>query len=867
MKNHILSAMIRKIICCWLVPVSASVFILPISVQAGRFNPAFLSKDPGAVADLSRLENSQSMLPGKYRVDIYLNGNAASSRTVEFLPPVKKDGNLIACLSRADLETLGVNPHAVTQFVPLAQAENCLDLAATMPQAKAELDPEKLQLNISVPQAMLQQNARGYIPPEQWDNGITALLLNYDFSGSHDEGDDASNSNYLNLQSGLNVGPWRLRDYSTWSYSSDATDGAKSHWEHASTVVQRTIIPLGAELTLGDGYTPAEVFDSLGFRGVQLATDDSMAPDSLRGFAPIIRGVAKSNAQVTIKQNNYTIYQTYVPQGAFEIKDLFPTSSSGDLTVTIKETDGSENTFTVPYAAVPILQREGRVKYALTAARFRTNSDDQDEPQFAQGTLIWGLPYGITAYGGAQYSDNYRAFAGGLGLNLGTLGAVSLDVTQANSILADDSHHDGQSLRFLYSKTFNTLGTNFQIMGYRYSTQGFYTLDETTWKNMRGARVDFDGKDDDYEPVWSDYYNLYNNKRGKLQLNISQPLGGLGSVYIGGSQQTYWGMSEKESLLQFGYSGNYKGVSYNISYSYNKSPQSDSDRMVAFSISVPLSQWLSSSSSDSLYSGNTATANYSVSTDSGGQTSHSAGVSGTLLDDHNLNYSVQQNVSNDAENSYGGNANMTWRGTYGTVKAGYNYDDNGSSQVNYGLSGGVVVHANGVTLSQPLGDTNVLIKAPGANGVQVDNGTGVKTDWRGYAVLPYATSYRHNRISLNAGTMDEHVDLESTATDVVPTKGALVRAEFAAHVGLRVLFTLNHQGKPVPFGATVSLKDGGSASIVGDNGQAYLAGLPLSGSLEVSWGNGAGEQCRTDYQLAESELTKTISKITLKCGE
>ncbi len=84
-------------------------------------------------------------------------------------------------------------------------------------------------------------------------------------------------------------------------------------------------------------------FDSVSFRGVQLASDDNMLPDSLKGFAPVVRGIAKSNAQITIKQNGYTIYQTYVSPGAFEISDLYSTSSSGDLLVEIKEADGSVN--------------------------------------------------------------------------------------------------------------------------------------------------------------------------------------------------------------------------------------------------------------------------------------------------------------------------------------------------------------------------------------------------------------------------------------------------------------------------------------------------------------------------------------------
>jgi outer membrane usher protein len=53
-----------------------------------------------------------------------------------------------------------------------------------------------------------------------------------------------------------------------------------------------------------------------------------------------VRGIVNSNAQVTIKQNGYIVYQTYVAPGASKANDLFPTSSSGDLMVEVKEQDG-----------------------------------------------------------------------------------------------------------------------------------------------------------------------------------------------------------------------------------------------------------------------------------------------------------------------------------------------------------------------------------------------------------------------------------------------------------------------------------------------------------------------------------------------
>ncbi|XPE25184.1 fimbria/pilus outer membrane usher protein [Shigella sonnei] len=54
--------------------------------------------------------------------------------------------------------------------------------------------------------------------------------------------------------------------------------------------------------------------------------------------------------------------------------------------------------------------------------------------------------------------------------------------------------------------------------------------------------------------------------------------------------------------------------------------------------------------------------------------------------------------------------------------------------------------ANGVTLGQPLNDTVVLVKAPGAK-MQKSKTDGGRTNSRGYAVLPYATEYRENRVA------------------------------------------------------------------------------------------------------------------------
>lgn len=861
-----------------------SLFMLPrISVVGGLllssgmacadtyFNPSFLSSDATNVADLSRFEKGEQPA-GVYRVEVYLNDEYIGTQDMRFDVAKsgaqnKDDTGLTPCMSREWLIQRNVNVEAVPALNVLTEGQ-CANLPAAFDKAAIRFEFDSQRLYVSVPQAALKNNVRGYIPPEQWDNGITAGMLNYAFSGSNSLTSATGtryNSYFLNLNSGLNFGAWRLRNNSTWNYS-DSGRYRNSDWKNVSTYLQRSIVPLKGELTLGDSFTNSDVFDSLSFRGAQLATDDNMLPDSQRGFAPTVRGVANSNAQVTIKQNGYVIYQSYVPPGAFEITDLYPTSTSGDLQVTVKENNGTSNQFTVPYSAVPILQREGRVKYALTAGKYRSASDLQNEPDFWQGTVLWGLPAGVTLYGGSQLSDNYQSYAFGAGKNLGTWGAVSADVTHARSVLPDDSHKEGQSLRFLYAKSLNDYGTNFQLLGYRYSTQGFYSLNETSYKQMQGYTLKTQDGPVPTEPVIEDYHNLYYSKKGRIQVNISQQVGTEGSLYLTGSRQTYWRTDDTDQLWQVGYNGSWEGISYGLDWSWNRSPGvQGTDKRLAFNVSVPLSRWLTGGGKarDITNSGNSAYATYSATHDKSGRVTQQTGINGTLLADNNLNYSVQQGYTNKGEGA-SGTASLNYQGRYGNSNVGYSYGKHWQ-QVNYGLSGGIVAHADGVTLSQPLGDTNVLVKAPGADGVRVQNATGVSTDWRGYAVVPYATTYRTNRISLDTTSLKDNADLEDAVLNVVPTKGALVRASFETRIGARARITLTQRnGKPVPFGAMVT-DEAGKTGIVGDNGQVFMSGLAPQGELQVIWGQASNQQCAVSYALGEGSEKSGISYARAGC--
>ncbi|AKG72436.1 fimbrial assembly protein [Serratia fonticola] len=787
--------------------------------------------------DLTVFEDGANQAPGTYRVDIYLNNEQQDTRDVEFR--IQKDASgkesLQPCLSVASLNAMGVKTDL---FPGLGDAKaQCANLSG-IPQASAEFRFSAQQLLLSIPQAAVSQKARGYVPESQWDDGIPVALLNYNLSGANNyarngEGRD-DNSQYANLRPGINVGSWRLRNYTTYNRDSNG----QGKWDTVYTYAQRDIIALKSRMTLGDSSSPSDIFDSVPFRGAQLASDDDMVPDSLKGYAPIVRGIARTNAQVIIRQNGYVIYQSYVAPGAFEINDMFPTGGSGDLYVTIKEADGSEQLLVVPFASLPVLQREGRLKYSVTSGQYRSYDGSVEKNLFSQGTAIYGLSNGFTAYGGGQFASKYQSLALGLGKNLGDFGAISTDVTQAWSTMEDQPKDNGQSWRIRYSKNIVQTGTNFAIAGYRYSTDGYYSLQEVldTYRDHQN-----------YQP-------LNERKRNRTELTMTQNLWeGAGALSLSLIAEDYWNSDRKMRSIGGGYNNSWKGISYGLNYTYNENSTAngsndgsssrvyDRDQVFSFNISVPLDRWLSNTY-----------ASYNLNTSKNGNTTNSVGLNGTALADKNLSWGVQEGYGSQGVGN-SGSLTADYKGTYAEVNAGYAYDRN-SQRLNYGLQGGIVAHQDGVTFGQPLGETIALVKAPGANGVGITNQSGVKTDWRGYAIVPYTSPYRKNQVQLNPETLPDNVDLTLTTQNVVPTRGAVVRANFEANVGQRVLMTLLRTGgAPIPFGATVSdaAQKTAQGFIVGDNGQVYLTGLADSGTLNVKWGGGADQQCQVSYSLVK----------------
>ncbi|HEC7515136.1 TPA: fimbria/pilus outer membrane usher protein, partial [Salmonella enterica subsp. enterica serovar Muenchen] len=684
------------------------------------------------------------------------------------------------------------------------------------------------------PQAMLPV-LKGIAPETLWDDGMPALLLGWDASTQHSEyrGPWSSryDSNYISLQPGLNLGPWRLRNASTWQKNSSQP----GEWQSAYTYAERGINRLKSRLTLGESYTSGSVFDSIPFRGVMLASDENMVPWDQSQFAPVVRGIARTQARVEVRQNGYLMTTRTVPAGPFEITDLPSTGGSGDLQVTVLESDGSRQEFTVPYNVPAVALRQGYLKYSVVAGQYRSSSDSVKHTPVASAELMYGLPWNLTAYGGLQTADHYQAGSAGMGLMLGAWGALSVDVTQARSQRYAGDWQTGQRWRLRYSETLNSTGTSMGMASEEYASAGYSGLSETldTWCDGGSHCGYYPG----YRPA---------RQKNRTSITLSQSLGGVGSLSLNGSRQTYRNDSSSNTSWGAGYSTMlFSRLSVSLNWSRNQSSdrsgRTSTDSFTSLYLSMPLSSW---SALSPVY------ATYQMNGQSGGETSHELGMYGDVLD-RRLHWDVRERYRDGSGNDKANSAlYLDYRGTYGELTGNYSYSRY-QRLAGAGVKGMLVATGDGLTVGQPQGGTLALVEIPGVSGAPVGGWPGVRTDFRGYTTQGYLTPYQMNEINVDPAGLPDNAALSQTTVKVVPTKGAVVRARFHPSVGKQVLLTLVSPGsRPVPFGAVAVVEGHDSGTgIVGDGGKVYLTGMPDEGRVSVRWGAGQQQQCTADVSV------------------
>ncbi|MFY0752112.1 fimbrial biogenesis outer membrane usher protein [Pseudomonas sp. NFX5] len=800
--------------------------------------------------DTSRFNTGNPMSPGLYRVDIVVNGQALGRREVEFVAAQAKAGAQ-PCLSREVLEKIGIamdkvdtEAHGREVGNPAAAGQYCGDLGQWIPMASSTFDPGALELAASVPQAYMKRSMRGYIDPESLDEGIAAGLLNYNFSTSAVTAGEGDGRTYLGLNAGINLGAWRVRHQGAQAWSNRT--GFETY-QNTSTYVQRSIIPWQSQLTLGDTFSNGQIVDGVRLRGVTLATDDRMRPQTQQGYAPQVRGVADSNATVTVSQNGYTIYETTVAPGPFVISDLHATGYGGDLIVSVTEVDGRRNTFVVPYSVAPQLLRADTTKYSATLGEVQQKGIDAKGANVFQGTLQRGLTDDLTVYGGGSLSKGYEQGKVGVALNT-PVGAFSLDTATSRTAVPEHGRLTGQSLGLGYNKSLPASGTHFALGAYRFSTEGYLNLpDALNVREIASRSGDVNG---------------YARQKSRLDLTISQQLG-IGTLSLYGSSVDYWGENEgRQVSFTASYGSTWNKLNWNLSAQRSRvqdtrqltqSELSDDvffgrigqpgriDNRYMLTLSMPLGS-----------ESRSPTINTSLSRDTGDTrgSQQQVGINGFLGENAEVNYGVSahraisEGTRSSQFNTYAG-----YRTDATHLRAGYGQSRD-SSQLSFGADGGVVVHPDGVAFSQSLGEASALVHVPGAEGARLGGGGGTRVNSKGYAVVPNLTAFQNNTVEIDPEGMSLDVELQESTRNVVPTSGAVSLVKFDTVNGRAVVVKgVRENGSPLPFAAQVFDGQGREVGVVGQASKAFVRDIPQEGRLTVKWGSKIAEQCDIHYHM------------------
>ncbi|PJE84128.1 outer membrane usher protein [Yersinia kristensenii] len=795
-----------------------------------QFNTDVLDTKDRANFDLSQFSQRGYIMPGSYNLLVSMNKQELSEQPIIFYASETDPKKSEACLSPQLIELLALKEDSFKKLV-WSRGGECLDISS-LPGLTVEGDLATSSLHLSVPQAWLEYSEPDWDPPSRWEDGLPGVLFDYNLLGQLNRQQKSNTSNNTlsgNGTTGANLGAWRLR--ADWQSRVDQNSDAESNrkWDWSRYYAYRAIPSMGAKLTLGEDFLNSAIFDSFRFSGASLATDDNMLPPNLRGYAPEITGVARTNARVIVSQQGRVLSETLVAAGPFRIQNL-NSFVSGTLDVRVEELDGQVQQFQVNTASIPYLTRPGMVRYRVAAGRPSSIGHQSEGPVFGSGEFSWGINSGWSLFGGGISGENeYQAASMGIGRDLMEFGAVSVDMTQSWATLPEKGTLSGGSYRVNYSKNFQETGSQVTFAGYRFSERNFMTMTEYLDTRYRG--------------------NTVGGNKEMYTISFNQQFQDLGlSAYLNYSHQTYWDRSANDrynlSLSRYFDIGKVKNVSMTFSAFRNRYNESNDDG-VYLSLSMPI--------------GNSATISYSASVN-GRENSQRVGYS-DRIDAHN-NYQINTGVARSGALVSG---NYNHIGNSADINANASYQEGQYSSVGLGIQGGATITAEGGALHRvnTLGGTRLLLDTQGVSGVPVQGyGSSIRTNRFGKAVVGDVNSYYRNRASIDIDNLADDVEARGTVAQVTLTEGAIGYRRFNVISGEKAMAMIRMaDGTSPPFGATVLNENQQETGIVNDDGSTYLSGIKAGETMSVNWNGKA--QCSITLPKALSPAI--LANLLLPC--
>ncbi|HIB8307019.1 TPA: outer membrane usher protein [Serratia marcescens] len=794
-----------------------------------QFNTDVLDVHDRKNIDLSQFSRGGYIMPGTYGMVVHINKNDLPEQQIPFYPPQDDPNGSRACISQALVEQLGLK-EGVMKDLRWWHQDECLDESSVAGmEMRGDLATSSLYLNI--PQAFLEYTAENWDPPSRWDEGIPGLLFDYNVNAQSQHQQRSGSRGYSlsgNGTAGANMGAWRLRADWQGSLSHQTGSGqpTDTRLDWSRYYAYRALPALRSKLTLGEGYLDSGMFDSFRFTGASLVSDDNMLPPNLRGYAPEVVGVAKTNAKVVISQQGRVLYETTVAAGPFRIQDIND-AVSGELNVRVEEQDGSVQEFVMNTASIPYLTRPGSVRFKLAAGKPSDWEHRSQGPLFGTGEFSWGVSNGWSLYGGALAGGDYNALSLGLGRDLMALGALSFDATQSRARLPqEDGTLSGGSYRLSYSKSFDEYDSQVTFAGYRFSEQDFMSMSEYLDARYYGNR-NGSGKE---------MYTITFNKHFRDW--------GLSS-YLNYSHETYWDRPANDrynlTLSRYFDIGRFRNLSLSLS-AYRNQYNGMKDDGAYLSLSMP---W-----------GERSTLSYNTTVNRHDTTNR---VSYYDRLDERSNYQLSAGTSRSGANASG---YYSREGDIARLSANASYQEGRYSAVGLSAQGGMTLTAEGGALhrSGMAGGTRMLIDTQGVAGVPVRGyGRTSRTNVWGKAVIGDVNSYYRNKARIDLNQLGDNAEATKSVVQATLTEGAIGYRQFDVIAGAKAMAVIKlADGSEPPFGATVLNGRKQETGIVNDGGSVYLSGIQPGEAMTVRWNGAAQCEVRMPSPLPAEMLMNTL---------
>ncbi|TCM60463.1 outer membrane usher protein [Acinetobacter calcoaceticus] len=785
--------------------------------------------------DLKAFNITNYIAPGMYNVSLSINEKALTDTTVKF-DHLDASSSAVLCLDPQLLTQLDLK----AQVIEKLPQEPCITIKDISPDAYYDFNLQQLSLNLYIPLVDVVQRPAGYISPKLFDEGVTSAFIGYN-ANLHKN--DQQTQNYLNLSGGINFAGWFFRHN---GYFESNQSGNLSRYRSSINTLYRDIDALHSRLSLGEFYTNNNISESLSILGAQLASDDNMLPWSVRNYAPIVQGVANTNALVRVFQNGQKIYEKSVPAGAFELTDL-ATLSNGDLKVEIIENGGEVRVLNFPMQVSINLLKKGRFKYSAAAGRYKL-ADKITDDMVGQANFSYGLSNNITLSNSVTYADIYKNILISAGMNT-ALGGISFSGDYSRTNLFDQTKN-GQRYQFKYSFFWEPQSINFNANA---STQSkrYQTA------NNALSQANYDKLNQD------EYWNFWNNNDLKNQyaLSVSKSFqdSRWGSIQASILRNEYWSDNNDHNQYVLNYSNRWKRFSYSLGMSRSQDPYNNLQNNTYYaSLSLPL-DWRK----NNLY----LSSNLQRSENTTNSTNANINLSGTLGESNNLNFGVgisQNNDNNQNTTAYNGNINYL----HPYVSLGATAFNNGDrSQFSVSAQGALVAHRYGVTATNTIPNTYTIVHVEKGQDAGISNAWGVKLDRFGNAIYSNSSPYSKNLIQIDPDQMPVTMTLQSSQATVIPRQFSATMVKFSAqHSSMYVLRISSPQGQ-LPMGAEIRNAKQQLVGRLAQSNQAILDQFDpqQDRQLTLLWGNQHQNSCQIQLPTLNTEKSQSFQIIPVEC--